>query len=62
MKDGCVAALVSQKPFGMTAQALQILVDFRANKSTLAPNFTVDTGVEVVTPDTLDAFQASAPH
>ena len=62
MKDGCVNALVSQKPFGMTAQALQILVDFHNQKSTLAPNFNVDTGVEVVTPATLDKFLASAPH
>lgn len=62
MKDGCVNALVSQKPFGMTAQALQILVDFHNKKSTLAANFNVDTGVEVVTPKTLDKFLASAPH
>lgn len=56
MKAGCVNALISQKPFGMTAQALQILVDFHTKKSTLKPDFNVDTGVEVVTPDTLDAF------
>jgi len=62
MKDKCVDALISQKPFGMTADALQILVDFHNKKSTLKDDFNVDTGVEVVTPDTLDAFQASAPH
>ncbi len=62
MKDGCVDGLISQKPFGMTAQALQILVDFHTDKSTLKPDFNVDTGVEVVTPDTIDAFQSSAPH
>lgn len=62
MQDGCVNALISQKPFGMTAQALKILVDLRAGKSTLPKHFNVDTGVEVVTPDTLKAFQASAPH
>lgn len=56
MKAGCVNALISQKPFGMTAQALQILVDFHNNKSTLKPNFNIDTGVVVVTPDTLDEF------
>lgn len=56
MKAGCVDALVSQKPFGMTAQALQVLVDFHNGKSTLQDNFNVDTGVEVVTPDTLDTF------
>lgn len=56
MKGGCVDALISQKPFGMTAQALKILADFHNKKSTLPANFTVDTGVEVVTPDKLDAF------
>lgn len=56
MKAKCVDALVAQKPFGMTAQALQILVDFHNKKSTLGNSFNVDTGVEVVTPDTLDAF------
>jgi ribose transport system substrate-binding protein len=62
MKDKCVDALISQKPFGMTADALQILVDFKAGTSKLENGFNVDTGVEVVTPDTLDAFQSSAPH
>lgn len=56
MKGGCVDALISQKPFGMTAQALKILVDFQTKKSTLQKGFTVDTGVEVVTPDKLDEF------
>lgn len=62
MQGGCVDALISQKPFGMTEQALKILVDLKAGKSTLPKNFNVDTGVEIVTPDTLKAFQASAPH
>lgn len=56
MKSGCVDALISQKPFGMTAQALKILVDFHNKKSTLQDNFNVDTGVVVVTPGTLDDF------
>lgn len=56
MKAKCVDALISQKPFGMTAQALQILVNLQNKKSNLPPNFNVDTGVEVVTPDTLDTF------
>jgi ribose transport system substrate-binding protein len=60
MKAGCVDALVSQKPFGMTAQALQILVDFHSKESELKENFNVDTGVEIVTPDTLDAFLKTA--
>ena len=62
MEDGCVDALVSQKPFGMTADALQILIDLKAGKSTLGDDFNVDTGVEIVTPDTLEEFMASAPH
>ncbi len=61
MKDGCVNALISQKPYGMTGQALQILVDFRAKASKLQSNFTVDTGVDVVTPANLETF-ISTPH
>lgn len=60
MNGGCVDALISQKPFGMTAQALQILVDFHNNKSKLDQNFVVDTGVVTVTPDTLAEFQKTA--
>lgn len=56
MKAGYVNALVSQRPFGMTAQALQILKDFHENTSKLKKNFNVDTGVEVVTPKTLAKF------
>jgi len=60
MKGGCVDALISQKPFGMTAQALQILVDFHAKTSKLEDNFVVDTGVDTVTPDTLEEFLKTA--
>lgn len=60
MKGGCVDALISQKPFGMTAQALQILVDFHAKTSKLDDDFVVDTGVDTVTPDTLDEFLKTA--
>lgn len=60
MKGGCVDALISQKPFGMTAQALQILVDFHNETSKLAKGFNVDTGVVTVTPDTLTEFLKTA--
>lgn len=56
MRNKCVDALISQRPFGMTEQALGILKDFHDGKSTLEPNFVVDTGVEVVTADTLEEF------
>ena len=56
MKAGCVNALISQRPFGMTAQALQILIDFSKGTSTLTKPFVVDTGVEIVTPSTLEEF------
>jgi len=56
MKAGCVTALISQRPFGMTQQALKILFDMNAKKSSLKNGFNIDTGVVVVTPDTLDAF------
>jgi ribose transport system substrate-binding protein len=59
MRAGCVNALISQRPFGMTAQALQILIDFSKDASTLTKPFVVDTGVEIVTPDTLDDFLMS---
>lgn len=59
MRAGCVNALISQRPFGMTAQALQILIDFSKGTSTLMKPFVVDTGVEIVTPDTLDDFLMS---
>ncbi len=62
MKGGCVDALISQKPYGMTASALQILVDLNTKKSKLPDNFNQDTGVVTVTPSTLDTFQSSAPH
>ncbi|ARC58404.1 D-allose-binding periplasmic protein [Frondihabitans sp. 762G35] len=60
MKGGCVSALISQKPFGMTAQALKILSDMNAKKSSLKDGFNVDTGVVTVTPDTLDTFLKTA--
>ncbi|TFD82622.1 sugar ABC transporter substrate-binding protein [Cryobacterium sp. Sr8] len=60
MNNGCVDALISQKPYGMTAQALQILVDFHNKSSKLEKNFVVDTGVVTVTPDTLAEFQKTA--
>lgn len=54
MKDGCVDALISQRPFGMTAQALDIMIDLADGKPIPAPS--VDTGVEVVYPNTLETF------
>ncbi|MET3805271.1 ribose transport system substrate-binding protein [Nakamurella sp. UYEF19] len=62
MKGGCVDALISQKPYGMTASALQILVDLNTKKSKLPADFNQDTGVVTVTPASLDSFQSSAPH
>ncbi len=53
MQNGCVDAMVSQRPFGMTADALQILVDMNNGTSDLEDGFNVDTGVVIVTPDTL---------
>jgi len=54
MKAGCVAYLVSQRPYGMTAQALDILVGLSNGEKPASTN--VDTGVEVVYPDTLEKF------
>ncbi len=54
MKAGCVDALISQRPFGMTAQALDVMVDLVNGKTYDQKN--IDTGVEVVYPDGLDTF------
>lgn len=54
MKAGCVDALISQRPFGMTAQALDVMVDLVNGKTYDKKN--IDTGVEVVFPDGLSAF------
>ena len=62
MKSGCVQALVSQKPFGMTAQALDVLKQMHDGTFTQADGFSIDTGVVVVLPDTLDAFLNEGPH
>jgi ribose transport system substrate-binding protein len=54
MKSGDVQALISQRPYGMTVQALDMLRDLHGGKQPASKN--VDTGVEVVYKDTLDQF------
>lgn len=54
MKAGCVDALISQRPYGMTAQALDIMIDLANGKPVPAVN--IDTGVEIVYPDDLDTY------
>lgn len=54
MQAGCVDALISQRPFGMTAQALGVMVDLVNGKTYDTTN--IDTGVEVVYPDGLETF------
>lgn len=54
MRDGCVQALISQRPYGMTAQALEIMLGLSKGEKPSSTN--VDTGVEVVYPDTLETF------
>lgn len=54
MRQGCVSALISQRPFGMTAQALEIMVGLAKGEKPESTN--IDTGVEVVFPDTLEEF------
>lgn len=57
MKAGAVQVLISQRPYGMTVKALDLLRDLHAGKT--APSKVIDTGVEVVYPDTLDKFLTS---
>jgi ABC-type sugar transport system substrate-binding protein len=54
MRGGCVDALISQRPYGMTAQALEIMMGLAQGKAVESTN--VDTGVEVVYPQQLETF------
>jgi ribose transport system substrate-binding protein len=54
MKDGCADVLVSQRPYGMTVKALDLLRDLKSGKT--PPSTFVDTGVDVVLPAGLEAF------
>jgi ABC-type sugar transport system substrate-binding protein len=54
MKAGCVDALISQRPYGMTAQALEVMTELVNGKTFDTTN--IDTGVEVVYPDGLEEF------
>lgn len=54
MRGGCVDALISQRPYGMTAQALEVMIDLVNGKTYDTEN--IDTGVEVVYPDGLETF------
>lgn len=54
MREGCVDALISQRPYGMTAQALEVMIDLVNGKVFDTTN--IDTGVEVVYPDGLEEF------
>jgi ribose transport system substrate-binding protein len=57
MKAGVVQVLISQRPYGMTVKALDLLRDLHNGKPASSTN--IDTGVEVVYPDTLDKFLAT---
>jgi ABC-type sugar transport system substrate-binding protein len=54
MKADVVQVLISQRPYGMTVQAMDLLRDLKAGKPASSTN--IDTGVEVVYKDTLDQF------
>jgi ABC-type sugar transport system substrate-binding protein len=54
MRGGCVDALISQRPYGMTAQALEVMIELVNGKTYDTTN--IDTGVEVVYPDGLEEF------
>jgi ABC-type sugar transport system substrate-binding protein len=60
MKEGCIQALISQRPYGMTRQALEMLHSL--NKGEEVEQESVDTGVITVTEDSLDKFLKDAPH
>lgn len=54
MRGGCVDALISQRPYGMTGQALEVMIDLVNGKTYDTTN--IDTGVEVVYPADLETF------
>lgn len=60
MQDGCIQALVSQKPYGMTFQALELLN--KLDEGEEAEQEAYDTGTILVTPDSLEQFLEEAPH
>ncbi|QXG76705.1 sugar-binding protein [Modestobacter sp. L9-4] len=62
MQEKCADAAIAQKPYGMTAQALDILKGLHEGNSDQPADFNVDTGVEVVTPANLDDYMATGPH
>jgi ABC-type sugar transport system substrate-binding protein len=55
MRDGCADVLISQRPYGMTEQTLQMLFDMY-NEGWEPDQEFYDTGVEAVYPDTLEEF------
>lgn len=55
MRDGCADVLISQRPYGMTEQTLQMLFDMY-NEGWKPDQEFYDTGVEAVYPDTLEEF------
>ncbi|MGB3681766.1 MAG: sugar-binding protein [Rubrobacteraceae bacterium] len=60
MRNGCVQALVSQKPYGMTVQALELLN--KLDEGGEAEQEAYDTGTILVTPESLEQFLEEAPH
>jgi ribose transport system substrate-binding protein len=60
MREGCAQVLISQRPYGMTQLTLQTMYDLYNSGTEVTEEF-IDTGVEVVYPDTLEAF-LETPH
>jgi ABC-type sugar transport system substrate-binding protein len=59
MKAGAVQVLISQKPYGMTQDALNLMYGMKRGEKPTQEFY--DTGVAVVYPNTLDQF-LSTPH
>lgn len=59
MRAGAVQALVSQKPYGMTQMALELMYGMERGEDLEKDNY--DTGVAVVYPENLEEF-LSTPH
>lgn len=61
MRNECIQGLISQKPYGMTRQALELLHTLNEEGGELDQE-SFDTGTITVTPSSLEQFLDDAPH
>jgi ABC-type sugar transport system substrate-binding protein len=57
LREGKVAVLVGQKYFGWGSEPVKLLYDIKQGR--MPPSTVIDSGLDVVTKDTLDAYLAT---